>query len=368
MHKKKGNIMENQDSMESNRKSIKQYLADFPYIQVAFIIGLLLAVFLIPNNTNLTTGKKGLPQGWMTINPPKKTTCIIQWNDTAVAGDNEGVYRIELKTGKLLEKYTQSIKMEYVRALMIDDKESLWVCHINGVSKFDGNSWANFSIKNGLPDNRANCILQDSKGLIWVGTSKGVGIFNGKAWRTMTIKDGLISDAINVIAQHTNGSIFFGSYLTNNGGISCLYNGKWQHFNTKNGLLHDFITCFFEDSKNAMWVGTGFLERGAASKLECKNGKWLITKTLTAKDGLAGEKVCSIFEQKNKGIMWFGSEYDGIAFTQNGKWKTIAPNQGLAGCEVKSIMYDTIGNMWFATPDGTTRINEEALEKVIKFN
>ncbi|MGE5473433.1 MAG: two-component regulator propeller domain-containing protein [Ignavibacteriales bacterium] len=348
------------------RKSIKQFLTDFPYIQVALIVGVILAVFLIPKNTNLTAGKKSLSQGWMTINPPKKTTCILQWKDYAIAGDNEGVYKINLDTGKVNEKFAPKISMEYVRALMVDKNDCLWVCHINGASKFNGKSWENFSIKNGLPDNRANCIMQDSKGLIWVGTSKGIGIYDGKAWRSMTTKDGLISDMVNAIAQHTNGTMFFGSYLTNIGGVSCFYNGKWQYFNTKNGLPHDYINCFYQDSNKGMWVGTGFLERGGTCKLVFENGKWAISKVLTVKEGLAGEKVCAIFEQKNDGIMWFGSEYDGISFNKNGEWSSIDYLDGLAGCEVKSILFDKNQTMWFATPDGVSRITDKALKETIK--
>lgn len=358
--------MENKDTLQTNKKSIKQILSEFPYIQVILIIGLISAAFLIPDNTNVTSDKKGLPQGWMTINPPKKTTCILQWKDAVIAGDNQGVYKINIETGKVLDKYAQNVSMEYVKALMVDKNNCLWVCHINGASKFDGVSWVNYSIKNGLPDNRANCILQDSKGLIWIGTSKGIGIFDGKAWYSMTTKDGLASDMVNVIAEHTNGTMFFGSYLTNIGGVSCLYKGKWQYFSTKNGLMHDYINCFYEDKSNRIWIGTGFLERGGACILEFKGGKWLIAKTLTVKDGLAGEKVCTIFEQKDEGIMWFGSEYDGISFNKNGKWGAIDYTDGLAGCEVKSILLDKNETMWFATPDGISRITKEALQKAIE--
>lgn len=362
-----GFIMKNADSLQNNKKSIKQFMAEFPFIQLIFIIGIISVFFFIPKNNNISSSNtRSIPEGWMTINPPKKTTCILQWKDYVIAGDNEGVYKINLKTGKLIEKYMQSVSMEYVKALMIDKDNSLWVCHINGASKFDGKDWINFSVKNSLPDNRANCILQDSKGLIWIGTSKGVGIFDGKAWRVITVKDGLASDMVNVIFQHANGTVFFGSYLTNDGGVSCLYKGKWQYFNTKNGLSHDYINCFYQDKNQGVWVGTGFLERGGTSRLEFKNGKWLITKTLTTKDGLAGEKVCAVFEQPKEGIMWFGSEYDGISFNKNGRWSSISYKDGLAGCEVKSILLDSNGNMWFATPDGITRIAEKAFNKIIE--
>ena len=350
----------------NNKKSIRQYLSDFPYIQVLFVIGITVFIFLYPHDKN-STNKNILPEGWMTINPPGKVTTVIQWQNSVFAGDNKGVYKIELSTGKVLEKLKQDVQMEYVRALMIDNKDNLWVCHINGASKFDGKRWINFNVNNGLPDNRANCVLQDSKGLIWIGTSKGIGIYDGNAWKQMTVKDGLITDMVNVIAQHTNGTMFFGSYLTNDGGVSCLYKGKWQYFTAKNGLSHDYINCFYQDKSQGIWVGTGFLERGGACRFQFKDGEWVITKTLTYKDGLAGEKVCSIFEQKN-GIMWFGSEYDGISFNKEGKWGVVDYKKGLAGCEVKSMLLDSYGTMWFATPDGISRVTSKALEKAIVFN
>jgi len=353
---------ENQD----NKKTIKQYIAEFPYIQVIFIIGIIIVFFIIPYKNNQELSIKPLSQGWMTINPPEKTTCVLQWGEYVIAGDNKGVYRINIETGKVIEKFKQEINMEYVKALMVDKENKLWVCHINGAAVFDGTKWTNYSTKNGLPDNRANCVIQDDKGLIWVGTSKGIGIFNGKTWKIMTIKDGLKVDMVNVIAQHSNGTMFFGAYLTNMGGVSCFCNGKWQYFDTKNGLTHDYINCFYEDRNNGMWVGTGFLDRGGTSRLVFEKGKWIIEKTLTTQDGLAGEKVCAIFEQTEEGIMWYGSEYDGVSFNKNGKWSSLDSKDGIAGCEVKSILFDSNKTMWFATPEGISRITDEAMKRAIE--
>ena len=305
-----------------------------------------------------------IPHGWMTINPPKWTMALVQWNESIIAADNEGIYKINMSNGKVMEKLRQTISMNYVRDLFVDNENNLWVCHLSGVSKFDGKIWTNYSKSDGLPDNRTNCILQDENKNIWVGTDNGIGIYDGKDWRVMSSKDGLLVDSVNVMLFLKNGTMFFGSNVSPKGGISVLYKNEWNYFTTENGIPHNYITTLYEDTKGKVWAGTGFLDKGGACRFDLIDGKWAITKTLRKKDGLAGEKVCSIYEQSN-GIIWFGSEYDGIAFNKSGRWQTISPGQGLAGNEVKAILYDSIGNMWLATPTGITRLTSNALKILV---
>jgi ligand-binding sensor domain-containing protein len=105
-----------------------------------------------------------------------------------------------------------------------------------------------------------------------------------------------------------------------------------------------------QDREGAIWIATGFGGSGGANKIE--NGQWSM---LTEKDGLAGEKVRSLFEDR-EGNMWFGSEYDGVAVHSREGWKVLTPEEGLAGWEVLEIIQDSDGALWIATEDGISRI------------
>ena len=86
---------------------------------------------------------------------------------------------------------------------------------------------------------------------------------------------------------------------------------------------------------------------------------WEIDQRLSQDDGLAGEKVRSIFEDQN-GTLWFGSEYDGIALNDGQSWRIFTPKTGLAGWEVKDMLQDSAENLWLGTENGLTRLSSQA--------
>lgn len=60
---------------------------------------------------------------------------------------------------------------------------------------------------------------------------------------------------------------------------------------------------------------------------------------LTSADGLAGEKVRSIFQDR-VGTIWFGSEYDGLALLDSRGWQVLTTRDGLSNPEVKAMLQD----------------------------
>lgn len=62
-----------------------------------------------------------------------------------------------------------------VRTLYQDSKGFLWIGSLNGLSRYDGNSFITFQPDDGkdisLADNRIYNITEDQHGFLWVGTS-----------------------------------------------------------------------------------------------------------------------------------------------------------------------------------------------------
>ncbi len=80
--------------------------------------------------------------------------------------------------------------------------------------------------------------------------------------------------------------------------------------------------------------------------------------TLTAEDGLADCEVLSILQDRD-GYFWFGtfggvSRYDGQRFT------AFTTDDGLADNWVRSILQDRDGNLWFATACGVSRYDGQS--------
>ena len=76
-----------------------------------------------------------------------------------------------------------------------------------------------FSVADGLPHERVNCVMQDRKGWIWLGTWEGVALFDGRAFRTFDTRAGLPNPLVNTLVEDAQGHVFAG---TNGGGIARL--------------------------------------------------------------------------------------------------------------------------------------------------
>src|ERR1035437_8344367 len=80
----------------------------------------------------------------------------------------------------------------------------------------------NYSIKDGLSEQKVYTLLQDSKDYIWLGTANGVSRFNGKKFENFTSRDSLATGGVKCIVDDSTGNIWFGHL---NGGIS-RFNGR----------------------------------------------------------------------------------------------------------------------------------------------
>ena len=69
--------------------------------------------------------------------------------------------------------------------LMIEDKNgNLWFCTDGeGVWRYDGESFKNFTTEDGLINNSVFSVVEDRKGNLWFGTRKvGLCRFDGKSF------------------------------------------------------------------------------------------------------------------------------------------------------------------------------------------
>ena len=295
------------------------------------------------------------PAGFTHINPPDDV-CSIVMDQTAVwAGGKDGLFKIPI-SGDKAEHLLQDKEISYVRALLIDSENNLWVGHILGLLCLkNGKVWKDYTEI--LPDKRVNCLYRDSQNRIWIGTWGGVTLFDGKTFKTYTTKEGLINNMVNAICEDSKGRIWFGSYVAPAGGISVLDNGKFLQFTQKDGLPHADITSITRTDEG-VWIGTGLYQSGGAILATIQNKKLKVLETVHKKDGLAGEKVRTIFIDR-EGNRWFGSEYDGLAlFYKNGKKRILTTANGLCNSEVKCIIEDNKGCFWIGTRDGITKIDQ----------
>lgn len=117
------------------------------------------------------------------------------------------------KTEMDLEDVDVAYNPNYIVALQVDNEGVVWAgTWGGGLARFDGSSWRNFTVADGLPANHVFSLHQDPQGRLWVGTSKGLAMFDGDGFQVFTTDDGLFTDIVFSMATAADGSSWIGSF------------------------------------------------------------------------------------------------------------------------------------------------------------
>jgi len=112
----------------------------------------------------------------------------------------------------------------YIVSMLVDDQGIVW-CGTwgGGLSKFDGNKFTTYSVKDGLPGNHVFMLKKAHDGKIWIGTNKGLAKQEADgSFRVMTKADGLFADNVFSMAEAPDGTLWVGSF----GGVARIKNPK----------------------------------------------------------------------------------------------------------------------------------------------
>src|SRR5215217_6413467 len=71
-----------------------------------------------------------------------------------------------------------------VNKIYSDSKNFLWICTDDGLSRFDGHRFVNYTTAGGLPHKYVNAILETRSGEYWVATDGGLSRFDPRPGKT----------------------------------------------------------------------------------------------------------------------------------------------------------------------------------------
>lgn len=255
--------------------------------------------------------------------------------------------------GTVFTNYTlkESLIHFHVVTLYEDSKGYIWFSLARaGVYLYDGNSFKLFTSKDGLADNTTNCIAEDKNGNIWFGTENGASRFDGKTFMNFTKMDGLADNFINSIMSDKNGMIWFGT----NHGISILDGKKWIGFPDRDTLNFKQVSLLFEDRIGNIWIASGAKAAGG-------NG-------LCRYDGMSLKPLITPYYvmymcEDKKGKLWFAHNkgaghvqfslysYDGKTITK------IVEQDQASNPVIFGILEDRNHHIWFGTSKGVCRFD-----------
>ena len=229
-----------------------------------------------------------------------------------------------------------------------------------GVYRYDGKLFTQYTINNGLSSNKVWSILEDKEGNIWFGTDNGICKYDGKTISQIPISNLSVSfinastkqylskqNSVWSMLQDKNGTIWFGT----DEGLFC-YSGKsFSRFLDNPNIIHtsnfsmENLQCMLQDKKGNIWFGSGFPAFEGIFRFDGKT-----VENFKPKDE---GWIRAISEDKNGNILFatrhYGvCSYDGNSFTYISK-----SSQGMVNGLMMATLEDSAGNMWFASDYGS---------------
>ena len=271
----------------------------------------------------------------------------------------------------------EGLPQSQVHTMIQDSRGLLWIGTIGeGLSKFNGKEFTTFTKEEGLSGDKIYSLFEDSKHNIWIGTSEGITHYNGISFTKHPISK-KYDILVSAIVEDKNNTI----WAATNAGLYYYENNQWIAFISNNAKLKYNINCLFVDSIGIIWTGND-------------NGLFKIDKghvtRYTVKSGLSSNKVRSVNELNgqllvgtyghglnihsdnrwyvlgksndivhnifvdNKQNIWAATQANGaIKYNLKKKSeKTYNESKGLSANNVRIILQDSWGNMWFGTNGG----------------
>lgn len=220
-----------------------------------------------------------------------------------------------------------------------------------GLFHFDGKSWRNFGIGDGLSNPYVWSVLENANGDVWAGTWSG-GLFRGRDGR-FAVPEALagLTDPITALLEFPAHTIWIGTGK----GLARFKDGKLERFESLGGAAAGDVRALAPGMNEELWLGT--LGSGLGKFAEGK------IQSFTARDGLPGDFILSLLADAD-GTLWIGTLERGLSRLKQGRFSTISTKQGLPGNIIGHIADDGAGKLWFNSSQGIFSASKADLNRV----
>ena len=195
-------------------------------------------------------------------------------------------------------------------------------------------------------------IYEDKAGIIWFGTGGGVSRYDGESFQNFTTKEGLSNNDLTTIMEDKTGKLWFGTR-----GEPCFYNGKtFTVLKNKDGKAFNNVWSIIEDKKGSIWFGdvdglwrydgrtfTKVSQRVGYGIIEDKKGNIWTSGSITPYDG----------------PVWALSRYDAKSLYD--KMPTVAEIKSGGRMDFLGILEANDGSIWFGALNGVYRYDGKTI-------
>ncbi|TCD08459.1 transcriptional regulator [Pedobacter frigidisoli] len=283
-----------------------------------------------------------------------------------IAGPNNSSFGDVFRyNGKSFTNLTSQIGSHRFWDVMEDRRGNIWFTSTDsGVYYYNGKSIQHFTTTEGLANNRVMSVYEDKAGIIWFGTGDGISRYDGKSFRNFTspnaplfYKKGHLNNDINIIIEDKKGKLWVGTR-----GDAFVYDGKKFTTLTHKGEPFLDVWGIMEDSKGNIWL-SGF----NGFKVSQTGGLWRYDGSTFTK---ASERGAYAIIQDKKGNIWTTGSVNpanpGVQALSRYDAKFLYSKRPTV-TEIKSgkaflgLLEAKDGSIWFGDATGVYRYNENTI-------
>lgn len=282
----------------------------------------------------------------------------------------------------------QGLIQSQATSLAQDRQGHLWIGTLGGLSRYDGQSFSSYTVRDGLPENPVNDLEIAPDGKLWIGTSHGITSYDGNQFHFIAVRRDVnnIGGGVTSISCSIDGKIWFISdgkpyYLNDNKvtqidipekgkrvtalwatgagevwmGLSPddkvyhFYEGKWMTLSMPSEVLRTrpFIHRFYRDRNGTIWLLSG-------SGLYVVQGDHIVQPDLShiiTGRGLisTGMPPITSMAQLPDGSYWLATNQGGALHLTDTTIVRYSKHSGLADNTINDLLTDKEGNLWLAS-------------------
>lgn len=259
----------------------------------------------------------------------------------------------------------EGLDNHFINAIAQDGRGNIWFGTTgDGVIRFDGKSFTSITDADGLSYNIVTSLFVGSRGKLWVGTEKGLNVIKDGRVAVYRKDHGLASDNIQSIFEDNNRYLWIGttegvSRIRNR--LTDLLHARFVTFGSEDGLAGSLVKSITQDRSGSIWLATNgglnrlqeplpasFRKRRSPGNIMVKKNIILEVERYTSKDGLSGNALTMLFEDK-WGNLWVGTSGGGLNMFREGKFSSYTEEDGLSGNSIRAIFEDAYNTLWVGT-------------------
>ncbi|MDA0336492.1 MAG: ATP-binding protein, partial [bacterium] len=244
-----------------------------------------------------------------------------------------------------------------VHAIAQDRSKGIWFATLNGVSRYDGQEFHNYSARDGLCGNGVGAISEDTQGRLWFACGAthsdavGLTVFDGASFTTFSRDDGLAGDYVTAVQATGDGSLWLLTTPFRDGMEFSAHRPA-----TLQRIIGDSIYTYAPPfaptsltlTDDALWLGS----HGFALRLNAAGSMGQVVQ--------AGSDRVNDVTVAEDGSAWFATE-TGVYRNVDG---VVEQMDSEDRAECLAIETDALGRIWAGKGDGFQRWDGDLLTRI----